>query len=69
MQNVQMNYLFIYCQKNKYKNIFLLILVAEKIETRYTYESLYGLIAEINILARCNFVVCTFTSNVIYNYE
>lgn len=38
--------------------------LAEKLETRYTLDALLGTIVDIELLARADFLVCTFSSNV-----
>lgn len=44
-------------------------LVAEKYESRNTIDSLRAIMAETYILSRCNYIVCTLSSNVIlYSY-
>ena len=38
--------------------------MASRTSTRYTVESLFGLLFEIAVLSECNYLVCTFSSQV-----
>lgn len=38
--------------------------ISFKLETRYTLSALYGTVADIEMLVACDFVVCTFSSNI-----
>ncbi len=38
--------------------------MANRASTRYTVESLFGLLHEVNILSECDYLVCTLSSQV-----
>ena len=55
-----------YCRYPDYK-IYLddsISNMANKAITRYSVISLFGLLSEIAVLSECNYLVCTFSSQV-----
>lgn len=40
--------------------------LASKIDTRYSMDSLFGLIFDVTMLSECDYIVCTFSSQVIF---
>ena len=39
--------------------------LANKVDTRYSTSSLFGLIFDVTMLSECDYIVCTFSSQVI----